>query len=115
MTYAENEAVNYYQQQMRAFQDDEGKLKERQVILISIFSDQRALLKGEEIKLLNFTEIIERFRVKLDHFQLVLIGKDGTVKFRTQKPVPPSHIYDLIDSMPMRKMEIKNHQEPFPG
>lgn len=42
-------------------------------------------------------------------FELVLIGLDGGVKFRSQAPVSPEEIFSLIDSMPMRANELKSN------
>ena len=39
-------------------------------------------------------------------FALVLVGKDGTVKFRSADVVEPGAIFDLIDQMPMRKLSL---------
>lgn len=39
---------------------------------------------------------------------VVLIGKDGGVKMREAFHVRPQKIFDLIDSMPMRRAETKN-------
>lgn len=38
---------------------------------------------------------------------VTLIGKDGGVKFEGGLSTPVSHILDLIDSMPMRKAEMR--------
>jgi len=40
-------------------------------------------------------------------FNLLLIGKDGDEKYNSKKPVSINVIYEVIDSMPMRKQEIK--------
>ena len=40
-------------------------------------------------------------------FELVLIGKDGGVKGRSERPYDLSNFLNLIDSMPMRRAEIK--------
>ena len=37
---------------------------------------------------------------------VVLIGKDGGVKYRGAAPVPVSELLDLVDGMPMRQSEI---------
>ncbi|GAB3993740.1 hypothetical protein GCM10028807_29760 [Spirosoma daeguense] len=37
-----------------------------------------------------------------------LIGKDGGVKQTYQKPVSSAELFRLIDSMPMRKLEMRN-------
>jgi hypothetical protein len=38
-------------------------------------------------------------------FEVLLVGKDGTVKMRHTEPVPASVITSAIDSMPMRQTE----------
>jgi hypothetical protein len=51
--------------------------------------------------------------VPLKDFQgVVLIGKDGGVKFKERFMVAPATIFDIVDSMPMRQAEIKNRNTP---
>jgi len=40
-------------------------------------------------------------------FEVVLIGKDGGIKFRETSLVQSSEIYNIIDQMPMRKSEMR--------
>ena len=40
-------------------------------------------------------------------FELLLVGKDGGVKLRREKPVAASEITALIDTMPMRQNEMR--------
>ncbi len=40
-------------------------------------------------------------------FEVLLVGKDGGVKLRSDKPVAASEIAALIDTMPMRQQEMK--------
>ena len=40
-------------------------------------------------------------------FAVLLVGKDGTVKLRRQAPVPAAEIAALIDTMPMRRQEMR--------
>jgi len=40
-------------------------------------------------------------------FEVLLVGKDGGVKLRRDKPVAASEIAALIDTMPMRREEMK--------
>ena len=48
-------------------------------------------------------------RWKIDHkkFVLILIGKDGQEKFRSEKPTTLKQLYGIIDMMPMRRSEMK--------
>jgi len=52
-----------------------------------------------------------RFGVLSGRFQLLLIGKDGGVKLRSEQPVPTQDIFGLIDSMPMRRQEMDRRKE----
>jgi len=42
---------------------------------------------------------------------VILIGKDGSEKARWQQVVEPQVIFDLIDSMPMRRDEVNQQVE----
>jgi len=51
----------------------------------------------------------ERFKYTPDHFCFWLIGKDGEIKLISNKPVKPEQLFGLIDSMPMRRQEMKKN------
>ncbi|SHK59370.1 DUF4174 domain-containing protein [Hymenobacter psychrotolerans] len=40
-------------------------------------------------------------------FTVVLVGKDGGVKRRETRPVPPATLFSTIDTMPMRRQEMQ--------
>jgi hypothetical protein len=44
-------------------------------------------------------------------FALILIGKDGSEKARWLTQVNPQTIIDLVDSMPMRKSEMRERNK----
>ena len=44
-------------------------------------------------------------------FRVVLIGKDGGVKLRQEEPISVADLFALIDSMPMRKQEMRQRSE----
>lgn len=41
------------------------------------------------------------------HFTVLLIGKDGEVKVKSDKPLTAESLFATIDAMPMRKEEMK--------
>ncbi len=51
-----------------------------------------------------------RAGVRGDGFALVLVGLDGGVKFRSDKPVTPEDIFRIIDRMPMRRVELERER-----
>jgi hypothetical protein len=40
-------------------------------------------------------------------FEVILVGKDGGVKLRSDEPVAAEELFALIDSMPMRRREMQ--------
>lgn len=42
---------------------------------------------------------------------VALFGKDGTVKARWDRAVSTSELFDIIDSMPMRRREMREKKE----
>ena len=71
-----------------------GDVLDRDLIVFRVFEDDEAKdLRG-------------RFKPKLGEFTLILIGKDGVIKLRKENDTDLQDIFDLIDSMPMRKAEM---------
>jgi hypothetical protein len=47
------------------------------------------------------------FGVEDVRFTAVLVGRDGGVKFRSGEPVPATDLFARIDTMPMRRREMR--------
>jgi len=44
-------------------------------------------------------------------FAVFLVGRTGVVKARADKPMEPAFLFELIDSLPMRRREMRNASE----
>ena len=42
------------------------------------------------------------------YFRILLIGKDGGIKYESKRSVSLNHLFELIDSMPMRQDEMQH-------
>ena len=49
----------------------------------------------------------ERYRVPVEEFRLLLIGKDGAVKRSEADAVALEEVFAQVDSMPMRRREMR--------
>lgn len=76
---------------LAALQACKADVEERDIVVYSVDFDHK-LAKAWNLK---------------DPFTLVLIGKDGTEKLRSETEVDLDTVFELIDSMPMRKSEMK--------
>lgn len=52
-------------------------------------------------------DLRERFEPDPERLTIVLVGKDGGEKLREHEPIPLSRIFGLVDSMPMRRREMR--------
>ena len=89
------EAANLVSQQVAWLQKDSVGIQERD-IAIQVVKKNSPLLKKYSIQENNFT--------------VILIGKDGGEKHRTNALLSPQALFALIDVMPMRKAEMKRKQ-----
>ena len=82
-------------------------LKERDVLVIAIPYKDPA---PTEVSLSAADALAVRrsFHVAPEEFTAILLGKDGGEKYRSRKPISFDKLRDTIDSMPMRKDEMKD-------
>lgn len=97
------------QEQLKVLQSNPEKLQDRD-ILIFILSDEAVFDTAKSKTKLQSWLIIEEFGLK-DFQGLILLGKDGGVKLKESFVVSPNSIFNLIDSMPMRRAEIKSSKK----
>ncbi|MDQ2832941.1 MAG: DUF4174 domain-containing protein [Acidobacteriota bacterium] len=105
---ADNEEVR---EQVKLLADHAQEMRERQVVLVPV------LFKGEgdmgglpEVWLEHVEEAAarRRFHVGPEEFAVILLGKDGGEKLRSQNPVTMERLNKLIDGMPMRQKEARD-------
>lgn len=92
------------ERQVGLLQSQTAELAERDMVAIRITGDEANVFYGE-VSGLNASAIRQEANVNGGQFQVVLVGKDGGVKLRSDSVVRNVEIFDLIDSMPMRKSE----------
>lgn len=82
-------------QQQKTFLNYPKELEDRNLVLVQ--------------RLNNDTELNTIYAVDSSFEGVLLIGKDGGIKLSEPFPVTPKKVFDLIDSMPMRRAEMRNH------
>ena len=91
--------------QLVAFKDRSAAVEERQLLIMVLHHDKLMDIHGNELKQ-------DPGDIPFNDFKgVILIGKDGGVKLKEPFTVDPEVIFNLIDSMPMRRAEIKNSEK----
>ncbi|MFT5885303.1 MAG: hypothetical protein ACI9IP_001763 [Arcticibacterium sp.] len=91
-----------FQKQMDEF-SDEKPLNERKLVLYKVFPESYIL----EEKRINSSVLFEMYIKNKKDFCVVLIGLDGGVKLSQSNPLSSQDLFRIIDSMPMRRSEIR--------
>lgn len=95
-----------YVRQVRAWREAAGEMRERDLIRLSVFTAD-AWASGRRVKGLDSASLRARYKVSPDDFRVLLVGKDGTVKLDRQSLLTPKEVFALIDTMPMRREEVR--------
>ena len=92
-------------EQVVAFKGLEEEIEDRELILFIVNDSNVLNTKGAIVNL-------DRSQIPYNSFSgIMLIGKDGGVKMKKSFLVSPQEVFDLIDSMPMRRAEIKKSKQ----
>lgn len=90
--------------QIKLLTDQRSELGERDLVVIGVTDDEARAFFGSVSKL-DATALRREADIKKDRFQVVLIGKDGGIKLRSDTVVSDVDMFDVIDRMPMRRAE----------
>ena len=86
-------------EQLKILKSDPGGFSERDLVFKVITPNSNHVLYNEVMK-------------NKMNYLLLLYGKDGGIKIETNKLISIQQLYSIIDSMPMRKEEVrKKHQK----
>lgn len=90
--FAPSDKDPHYVQQIAMLQKAQADLAERDIIVLS---DTSPAANGHL-----------RAQLKPKGFEVVLVGKDGGMKLREQRPISTEALLSTIDRMPMRKANL---------
>ena len=99
-----------YQNQFEILEVNKNEYIDRDMVVILINTDESKISYDglEDFINLDYDSTLSiRKRFNFNDFNLVLIGKDGGVKYNTNEVVKINKIFEIIDKMPMRMKEIK--------
>lgn len=91
-------------QQIKILTDQRFELDERDLLVIGVIGDKANAVFGSVSKL-DPVALRREAGIKKDRFQVVLVGKDGGIKLRSDTVVSDVDMFDVIDRMPMRRAE----------
>jgi len=104
-------ASNKFIDQMNQFEKANAEMKERKLVLYQIFGDQYRMIdfqiSGENQRWKSVKLGSKYIKNKNTPFKVTLIGLDGGRKLEDTEILTKSELFRIIDSMPMRKQEMR--------
>ena len=81
---------------------------ERDLILVQLVGEEQLSFAGSTYYGLDPTPLRDRLELPAGgEFAVRLVGKDGSVKLRSDEPLDLTEVFQVIDSMPMRQAELE--------
>tara|TARA_R100000935_G_C2826657_1_gene162689 strand:+ start:1229 stop:1657 length:429 start_codon:yes stop_codon:yes gene_type:complete len=95
--------------QIKELENGVKGLEERDVLVYRVYEHKMKLGLAKGSDWTAATNLYKKFDTNGTPFEIYLIGLDGKIKLQEYNCVSIDKIFDLIDSMPMRKNEIRSN------
>lgn len=96
--------------QLSSLKEDKAGLNERDLRVFVIDEEGVETMEGQRVINANVEALRAQYNAGKAAFTFILIGKDGGVKLREKYLVDNQKLFSLIDSMPMRRREMKDQK-----
>ncbi|MBX2826989.1 MAG: DUF4174 domain-containing protein [Flavobacteriaceae bacterium] len=100
--------------QIKEFEDVDDELSDRKLLLIHVQRDNYKFLNRDtshDNMAISFSGLFKKHMKGEEDFKLLLIGLDGGIKLESSEIVKKQRLFDLIDSMPMRRTELRHKKK----
>ncbi|BAS58978.1 MULTISPECIES: DUF4174 domain-containing protein [Leptolyngbya] len=110
LVFAPSTDSSQYRQQMQVWQADEAGTGNRDLKLVQILGTGESQVDGRSLNSASVEKLRQQFGITSEEFAVILVGKDGTEKQRSQAPLDLAALFRTIDAMPMRQQEMRSRQ-----
>ena len=106
LVFAPTEGDPRLSETLRRIEASRCDFVDRDMVLGRIVADGTSTLDGQVVDTAQAQRLASEFGIGANGFSVVLIGKDGGEKWRTNDVPNLATIYAVIDGMPMRGQEM---------
>ena len=104
--FAASAADAPYERQESLLKSHGAGFEDRNLIKVRVFTEGGDV-GGSPVSSGESARVREETGIEEGRFAVLLIGKDGTEKFRSEEPVSAEALFERIDAMPMRRREME--------
>ncbi len=112
LIFSPSEDNKQYMGLLTQLKEDQPELEDRDIKVFHFLKTGDSFVGDQNISEESAQAIRTRYRIQADQNTLLLIGKDGGEKKRQiANDIDLEDLYPLIDSMPMRRREMREKSE----
>lgn len=100
-----------YVQQKGMLAAAQGGVEDRDIVIVEVVGEAGGAVGDARLGAASAKALRERFRVDLDTYATILVGKDGGEKMRDGRAIPAHRLFERIDTMPMRQEEMAERRK----
>lgn len=108
LVFAESEKDPGFIRQSAECQRTVAGMEERDLLWVPLIAGKPSKAAGRAINPADQERLRRELGVNSTEFAVLLIGRDGGIKLRKGEPVDAASLFALIDSMPMRREEMRH-------
>ena len=86
---------------------EQAEVADRDLVVFEILESGPSRMDMTDLDSQVAQSLRDKFDVRGDQFAVILVGKDGGIKLNQQDETRLDDIFGLIDSMPMRREEMR--------
>lgn len=107
LIFSPNSTHTNFNSTLRMIKDHQEGFEEKDLVFYEIIEnsgnyDSDHLLRDEDA-----TKLRDRFNIDPSEFRIILTGKDGGSKYKSDEFIRHKKLFEIIDEMPMRRLEMK--------
>ncbi len=81
---------------------------DRNIIVLQVVENNVEAMPSVSEKLPTAAALREAYHIQPEKFTIILVGKDGSEKYRALHAQAPAVLFNIIDAMPMRQSEMQH-------
>jgi len=107
LLFAQDHQDQHLQQTQYRLQQNNCDIKDRDIVIGIITNQGPDTLNNQSISRKYAANLRKQFNILNEQFVVILLGKDGSEKFRVLHLPDMNEIFAIIDGMPMRQDEMQ--------
>jgi hypothetical protein len=105
--FAPNRSHPLFNVLQKSIANQQAEVADRDLVIFEILESGASRMDRSDLDPQAAQSLRDKFDVRRGGFAVILVGKDGSIKLNRQDQTRLEDIFGLIDSMPMRREEMR--------